>query len=150
MGGKRTGTRQRLYICLAGLILLAAPACAPIKAAVCTRESRLPVLQALIDRGQFDKTVTKSEEILSTDRDHTDEALFALGLVYAHVENPRKDYRKSRDYFARLTKDFPASPLAGESKIWVGVLDTIEKTKNVDIEIEGMKKGSSGRKKDRL
>lgn len=124
-------------------MLLAASACAPLKAALCgpEKESRLPSLQALIDRGDFDEAMRKSEEILAASRDpHGDEALYALGLVFAHAENPKKDYRKARDHFARLVKEFPRSPLAGESKIWIGVLDMFEKTKQVDIEIEGKKK----------
>ncbi len=144
MGGKRSGTRQYLYIHLAVLILLAASACAPLTAAFCGpgSESRLPFLQALIDRGDFDEATKRSEELLSasTRTVRGDEALFALGLIHAHAENPRKDYRRSRDHFARVVKDYPGSPLAGESKIWIGVLDMIEKTKQVDIEIEGKKK----------
>lgn len=142
MGGKRSGTRQRLYIHLAGLMLLAASACAPFTAALCgPAQERLPSLQALIDRGNFEEAAKQSEDILAASgHPRKDEALFSLGLIHAHAENPRKDYRRSRDSFARLLKEYPGSSLAGESRIWVGVLDMIERTKQVDIEIEGMKK----------
>lgn len=144
MGGKRNGARQCIYLCLAGLMLLAASACALSRAAPCVpdKESRLPALRELIDRGAFDEAARQSEGILSASPQspQVDEALYALGLVFAHAGNPKKDYRKSRDSFARLVKEHPGSPLAGEAKIWIGVLDTIEKTKQIDIEIEGKKK----------
>ncbi len=69
-----------------------------------------------------------------------DEALFNVGLIYAHSENPRKDYKKSIDYFQRLVKDFPRSPFIEEAKMWIGVLEDIEKAVKVDIEIEEKKK----------
>jgi hypothetical protein len=103
-----------------------------------------PVLQALINAGDFEEATKRSEELLSAPApgktSRADEGLFALGLINAHADNPRKDYRRSREHFARLVKDYPGSTLAGESKIWIGVLDVIEKTKQVDIEIEGKKK----------
>lgn len=144
MGGKRSGTRQCLYVHLAVVILLAASACAPLTAAFCgpVSQSRLPSLQALINAGDFEEATMKSEELISVPSKtaRQDEGLFALGLIHAHADNPRKDYRRSRDHFARLVKEYPGSPLAGESKIWIGVLDMIEKTKQVDIEIESKKK----------
>jgi hypothetical protein len=96
----------------------------------------------LIDRGEFEGAVRASEEILASPAAGTqgDQALFALGLVSADVRNPRKDYRKSREYFSRLVREFPGSGLAVESRIWIGVLDLFEKTKQLDLEIEGMKK----------
>jgi len=41
----------------------------------------------------------------------------------------------------RLEREFPRSPLVEEAKIWVGVLQAFEKAKQVDLEIEEMKKG---------
>jgi hypothetical protein len=39
-----------------------------------------------------------------------------------------------------LIEGYPKSPLVQQAKIWVGVLQVIEKSKQVDIEIEEMKK----------
>ncbi|HUJ18954.1 MAG TPA: tetratricopeptide repeat protein [Nitrospirota bacterium] len=144
MGGKRTRRGQYLYLYIAGLMLLVSSSCAvPAKTPGGGEEcARLHSLQPLIDGGEFERAVRKSEDILaaSPSGPHADEALYALGLVYAHAGNPKKDYRKSRDYFARLVKQFPHSSLTGEARIWTGVLDMFEKTKEVDIEIEGKKK----------
>jgi hypothetical protein len=41
---------------------------------------------------------------------------------------------------ATLIDRDPQSPLVEQAKIWIGVLNVIEKSKQVDIEIEEMKK----------
>ncbi len=142
MGGKRTRAGKCVYLCLACLISLA-PGCASVATLVngqhCTR---LHDFESLMNRGNFDAAVKKSEEVLAASprSPQAEEALFALGLAYAHADNPKKDYRKSLEYFTRLGREHPGSPLAGEAKIWIGVLETIEKTKQVDIDIEERKK----------
>jgi hypothetical protein len=125
-------------------MLLSSWGCAPVKALPGQSEGcvRLQAFQPLINQGDFDSVVKKGEEVLAASPRSplADEALFALGLVYSHAENPKKNYLKSREYFARLGKEYPGSPLAGEAKIWIGVLEMIEKAKQVDIEIEEKKK----------
>jgi tetratricopeptide (TPR) repeat protein len=69
-----------------------------------------------------------------------DEALFNMGLLYSHYGYPQKDYKKSLVLFERLVKEYPRSPLVGEAKIWISVLEVIEKMKQVDVEIEKKKK----------
>ncbi len=174
MGGKRTGTGKHLYLCLAGLIVLGSAGCATsgravhpevqtkvqpdvqpevqpkVQPEVQQEPDHKPVpwlqtMQLLIDRGEYDKAIRKSEELLASPNDSTlsDEALFALGLLSADVKNPRKDYQKSRDYFTRLVKEYPGSEYAGQARIWIGVLDLFEKSKQVDLEIDVKKKGIS-------
>jgi hypothetical protein len=76
-----------------------------------------------------------------------DEALFNLGLIYIHAENPKRDYGKSMLYFQRLVKEFPESFWAEDAKTWVGILqeneklrDMIEKAKQVDITVDEKKR----------
>ena len=70
----------------------------------------------------------------------SDEALYNIGLIYAHVDNPAKDYKKSQTYFEVLTKQFPDSDYAEEARIWLGLFETIEKIQQIDVEIEQQKK----------
>jgi hypothetical protein len=65
-----------------------------------------------------------------------DEALYYKALIYAHYNNPDKDYKKSRELLKNLLQEHPQSPFTEQVKIWLGVLDVIEKAKQVDIEIE--------------
>jgi hypothetical protein len=47
---------------------------------------------------------------------------------------------KSLACFNRLIREHPASPLREEAKIWVSLLETMEKTKQVDLDLEEKKK----------
>jgi tetratricopeptide (TPR) repeat protein len=105
--------------------------------------------QRLLAAGDFEGFISENQRVLSPahPRSPKDEALFNLGLVYAHEGNPKKDYLKSLDYFKRLIHDYPKSPLVEQAKIWVGLLQeydslnqVIEKLKQVDIEVEQRKR----------
>jgi TolA-binding protein len=77
-----------------------------------------------------------------------------MGLILAHPGNSKKDYAKSLALFKRLMKDHPRSPWTEQAQAWVGVLQeneklsrsieelsrVIEKSKQVDIEIEEKKR----------
>ncbi len=144
MGGKRKRTRQYLYVCFACLIMLAGASCAQFRAAELPPEpdrcTPLQRVQTRIARGDFEGAVRKSQDALSNGSQCADTALFDLGLVYAHYANPKKDYKKSLDNFSRLVREYPRSPLAEEAKTWVSVLETLEKTKRIDLEVDEMKK----------
>ncbi len=96
----------------------------------------------LIAEGNFKEAVVSNEKLLShsTDSSLKEEALFSIGLIYAHYNNPDRDYLKSVHYFTRLTNEYSLSTLAEEATIWTDVLTVIEKAKQVDIEIENKKK----------
>ena len=66
-----------------------------------------------------------------------------MGLVYAHPKNPKKDNKRAIAFFNRVVKSYPDSPWTEQAKIWVGVLDGVEKLKQVDIEIEEKKRDRS-------
>ncbi len=96
----------------------------------------------LIAQGNFEGALDEQQKVISRygNKPPGDEALFTTGVILAYPDNPKKDYRKALDVFRRVAKDFPQSPLAELAKVYVGVLDVIEKTKQVDIEIEQKKK----------
>jgi outer membrane protein assembly factor BamD (BamD/ComL family) len=96
----------------------------------------------LILKNGLNKSLKEYQKILSRfpDRPPGDEALFNMGLIYIHNDNPRKNYKKSLQMFKRLKHDFPKSPLFEEANIWIGLLEVIEKSKQADIEIEEKKK----------
>jgi tetratricopeptide (TPR) repeat protein len=105
--------------------------------------------QKTLSQGDYEGFLKENEKVLSApgSKGSKDEALFNLGLVYAHPGNPRKDYGKSIGFFNRLLKEYPQSPLSDQAKTWVGVLqenerlnEIIERYKKVDIEIEERKR----------
>lgn len=128
--------------------MLTSVACAQLRHVVHPepdRCARLQGLHARVASGDFEGAIRESQEALANPSESrpADLALFNLGLLYAHYANPKKDYKKSLAYFTRLVKDFPRSPLVEEAKIWVDVLEAMERAQWVDIEIEEMKKGMS-------
>ena len=105
--------------------------------------------QRFLAQGDFDGAMAATQRALSVSarRPPEDEALFYMGLIYAHPGNPKKDLLKSLDAFRRLVKEYPKSPSAEQAKIWIGVLqeneklnEVIQKSKQVDLEIEEKKR----------
>jgi TolA-binding protein len=110
----------------------------------------------LLERKDYDGALKESQKVfdLSGKNPPGDEALFNMGLIYAHFGNPKKDYGKSLAFFKRMTIDYPQSPLAEQARIWIGMLQeneklnqmiqklnrVIEESKKVDIEIEEKKR----------
>ncbi len=162
MGRKRNRTREFIHLCIASLIFFALFGCAAlekIKVKIRGQEKAYQHLdqgKRLLVQGDYEGAVNENLKILSLAH-HTppeDEALFNMGLIYAHSENPKKDYGKSLRFFKKLIKDYPQSPWIEQTKIWVGMLQeneklsrsieelnqVIEKSKLVDIEIEERKR----------
>jgi len=139
MGRKqaRTGKYIYLYVASLTLLFLFVLGCATLR----DREDHLLRSQRLIAKGDFKGALEANQKVLSVygNRPPGDEALFSMGLIYAHSANPDKDFKKALSIFGKLIKEFPQSSLHEEAKIWTGVLQVIEKSKQVDIEIEKMK-----------
>ena len=132
MGRKQTRTRKHIYLSIAGLISFLLLSCTSLeKMKVETQEQQErrgnPTLlrsEELLYQGDYEGALKECEKILSlpSSRSQNDRVLFNIGLIYAHSENPKKNYGKSLGSFKRLMKEYPESPLAGQAKIWMGVL----------------------------
>jgi len=112
--------------------------------------------RGLLAQGDYEGALMENQRVLSLSGQDPpgDEALFNIGLIYAHPGNPKKDYGKSLTFFKKLTKDHPQSPWVEQGKIWTGMLQeneklnqtiqklnqVIEESKQVDIEIEEKKR----------
>ena len=96
----------------------------------------------LIKTNNFKQALDINQKSLSISGNghRLDEALFNIGLIYAHHDNPDKNYKVSIKYFERLITEYPESPLVDQATVWQGLLDVIEKSKQVDIEIDQKKK----------
>lgn len=121
-------------------------------------QTREPFLlsQKFLAEGNYEGALKENQRILSLSGQNPpgDEALFNMGLVHAHPGYPKRDTTKSLALFKRLIKDHPRSPWTEQAKTWVGVLQeneklshsveelnrVIEKSKQVDIEIEEKKR----------
>lgn len=156
MGGKRALAGKYIYLFIACLTLFTLLSCNALKEAkkgeVKQEEMRLKAIsehmilaKELIEQGNFEASVKENQNVLSLSPDGppADEALFNMGLIYAHSGNPKKDYKKSIFFFQKLLKEYPKSPFVLQAKILIGLLQTIEESKQVDIKLEEMKKEMS-------
>lgn len=112
------------------------------------RELLQQSLKALA-HGNFEGAISENQKVLSSPdpRSPKAEALFNLGFLFAHYENPHRNIERSIDFFNRLIKTYPKSPWVEHAKTWIGVLQEneeltrlIQKLKQVDIEVEEMKR----------
>ena len=110
----------------------------------------------LFSRGDFEGALRENQKALSLSGNQPpgDEALFNMALIHAYSGNPKKDYGKSLRILKRLIKDYPQGVPAERAKVWVEILQeheklsqsveeltrVIEKSKQVDIEIEEKKR----------
>ncbi len=172
MGGKPARTGKFLYLCFAFLILIVPAGClssqktvtsraetmgerkgpperAPETAAVCVARAR-----TLMAQGDYEGARREDQKAINRAGKNppADEALFHLGLVYAHPGNPGRDLAKSLAVLKRLVQEFPGSPWAEEGKALGSVLEEnerlqalIQQSKKVDVEIEEKKRERGGK-----
>ncbi len=132
--------------------------CAALKEMEAKQEARgyLITAQKLFNQGNYEASLKENQKVLSL-YDHVppgDEALFNAAVIYAHYGYPKRDCQKSIDHFKRLVKVFPQSPLLGQAKIWIEILQenerlnreieelnkAIKKSKQIDIELDEKKR----------
>jgi tetratricopeptide (TPR) repeat protein len=145
MGRERTPAGKFVYFCAAGLIFFSLWSCSttkkeftwssrqevsPRKAQTQGSPASEEILRAkrLFDLGDYAGSLEETQKILSrpSKNDSRDQALFNMGVIYAHVENPQRDLGKALYSFKAMLQEYPQSPLAGEAKVLVGVLQENE------------------------
>jgi tetratricopeptide (TPR) repeat protein len=141
MGRKRTGTGKYFYICIAILICLLLSQCAAIDRSPLLRrllpqdEARQHLVQAekLLAQGDYEAALEENQKALSLSANASpgDEALYNMGLIYAHPGNPKKNYAKSISFFYRLTSEYTQGPWVEQAGVWAGVLRESEELKPV-------------------
>ena len=153
MGRKRTRTGKYLYLSIAVMIFISLPGCAFLKGMEAKRKATeyLVTAQKLLDQGDYEGSLEENLKVLSLSENNPpgDEALFNIGLIYAHYGNPKRDHKKSLDLFRRLVKLFPQSPLVGQAKIWIGILQENERL-NREIEESNQVMRKSRQENERL
>ncbi|MGE5840651.1 MAG: tetratricopeptide repeat protein, partial [Deltaproteobacteria bacterium] len=89
-------------------------------------EQDLRDAKRLLSNGQFSASEQKTSIVLQAfPKELGDEALFQLGLVYSHPENPAADYEKSRRFFERVLIQYPDSSRRDEAKAFRFALSRI-------------------------
>ena len=101
--------------------------------------------QNLLAKGDYEGSLRENQKVLVLLKDQppADTAIFNMGLVYAHPKNPKRDNKRAIYFFNQVIKGYPDGPWTEQAKIWAGVLDGVEKLKQVDLEIEERKRDRS-------
>ena len=131
MCGKPTRARQYIHFCLALLIFICG--CSALDDLRRREELREALVHGnqLLLQGDFENSLKVFENVaaMAQRQPPADLATYNIGLVYAHPQNPNKDRRKAIGSFEQVTALFPESPLAGQAKIWMGVLSEAEESR---------------------
>lgn len=140
MGREHFRKRQYVYLCIAGVAFFTFLGCAAMRDVEMRSSADKSLLrgQELFARGDYAGALRENQAVVSAfdKKPPGDRALFSMGLIYAHHDNPQRDYKQSRAYFKKLIEDYPESALAGQADMWVHVIDEIEKEKRIARERE--------------
>jgi len=87
----------------------------------------LDVAEKLMIKGDYEGALKEDEEVvrLFPGVSPGDSALFHMGLIRAHPDNPQRDYKKALECFRRLDRDFPLSALKEKARVWIGAIDEL-------------------------
>jgi hypothetical protein len=59
-----------------------------------------------------------------------DQSLFQIGLIYAHPDNPDRDFQKAADFFQRIIDQYSTSRLLQDTELWQSVLVQLRAQEN--------------------
>jgi tetratricopeptide (TPR) repeat protein len=131
MGRQPVGQGQYFYFCLALLIFLAG--CSALQESSRRREMQDALITGrnLLAHGDYDGSLKAFQNVvlMAEDKPPADAATYNIGLVYAHPQYSRRDLQKAIGSFTRLITRYPNSPWTEQAKIWVGVLNEAEESK---------------------
>ena len=134
MGGKRASSRKYIHICAALLTCLMLCNCALLEQQSLKDLKDEPLQhlrqgQAFLAQGNFDASLRENQKVLSLSpgRPPGDEALFNIGLIYAHPGNSQRNSIASIIYLQRLIREFPKSPWRGKASACIEIIQESEK-----------------------
>ena len=84
---------------------------------------------------QYEASMAKNLTVLNNfPHSLADQALFQIGLLYAHPENPNQNYEKSIGSFNKISSEFSESRLRHQAQLWVlFIRDVIDKERKICI-----------------
>jgi len=80
-----------------------------------------------MERRNFEASLKESRTALELfSRSLGDQALFQIGLVHAHPENPNQNIENSTMAFQKLINNYPNSSLRSQAELWIMHLRRIQ------------------------
>lgn len=133
MGQKCFGKRQHLLFRIAGgltiAFLLAGCVVPPER---WKTEEHLATANYYLSKDDFDAALRESRAILNLYPQLLgDRALFQIGLIYSHPENPAHDFTKAREAFGAIVDRYPDSFLKPQAELWIMTLRNLQDLESV-------------------
>jgi hypothetical protein len=85
-----------------------------------------PIVQTPSD---FEAALKQNQAALTERKGAEDLALYNIGVILAHPENPKRDQVKALNSFQALVAEYPRSIYAEPSKVWIDLLEQQRKLK---------------------
>lgn len=73
----------------------------------------------LFSNGDYSASLERYEQIIAQHPDTTDRALFEMGILYSHANNPQRDYQKAQNCFQRIVREYPESAYRQNSEMMI-------------------------------
>ena len=97
-----------------------------------------PIVQTPSD---FESALKQNQAALAKRKGAADLALYNIGVILAHPENPKKDQGKAINCFKALVAEYPRSIYAEPSKVWIDLLEQQRKLKEERQKLAEDKRG---------
>jgi hypothetical protein len=108
----------------------------------------LAIAKRFMFEGDYNASILYNKKVLDQfSKSLGDQALFQLGMAYAHPANPKPDNHVSLECFQKIIKEYPKSSIRDEAGIWIPV---IQKIINNEKKYEDLKKQKSIENNKRL
>jgi len=133
MGGKYTWKRKHVFFYYSGLIVIVLMVSGCAITSRCTYKCQAYVYLEEAERnmieGEYSVATENNQQALAISPKSApgDKALFNLGLIFAHPDNPQRSRKKSLKFFAAVSSDFPQSELATRARIWSATLTMLNR-----------------------
>ena len=133
MGPKQIRPRKHIYIrfagCLTATLLLLGCIYYPER---WVSEEHLARSRYYLERDDFQRSLKESNAAYRLyPQSLGDEALYLIGLVWAHPANADQSYSKSKEAFSTLLRKYPQSRLKTQAEAWVLVIREVQDSQSL-------------------
>lgn len=127
MGAKRTRTGQHIFLYPACWVILSVIVMGCLHGPPPPQgDQQLLEARQFMARGDYRSALAINQRVLRQYPENlADQALFQLGLIYAHPANPDCDVQNAAEAFQVIIDRYPASQLRPEAELWLVVLGNL-------------------------
>jgi len=146
MGHKPTRKRQRFHVYIAGCLIggLLCMSCATgafhapgDQDPAIIAERHLALGECRLQQGDFEAARRQCDTILARYPGRSDDqALYLLGMVLVHPDNPSQDIQQAAACFQDIVARYPDSDLRTASRTWLALISQLEESRHTVERLE--------------